>query len=73
MTVLLGTVMCYGLFIGLICGQIDPYQTQSFEVLDQPIFLVEIAGALIGFLSFVVLMAIWYHEVQQKGPMIVKQ
>lgn len=73
MTVLLVTVMCYGTVIGLICGQIDPSQTQSFEILDNQIYLVEIAGSLIGFVSFAVLMAIRCYEVQQKGPMVVKQ
>jgi len=34
---------------------------------------VEIAGSLIGFVSFVVLMAIRFYEVQQKGPMVIKQ
>ena len=37
------------------------------------IFLIEIAGSVIGFVSFVVLMAIRFYEVEQKGPMVIKK
>ena len=72
MTVLLASVISYGLIIGIICEEMEPAHYPSIGILDHQINLVEFAGAIIGFLSFITLMSIRWYEVEQKGPMIVK-